>query len=126
MTNFLSPVDPIFFLHHANMDRLWDVWTRKQKALNLPYLPPQPDLKTLSDEPFLFYVDGKGNYVTNGKAGDYLSTDVFEYDYEPGFGEKVIATPAQVASTKAAPLARGTAKGNTASVALPRRRSRPT
>ena len=73
MTNFLSPVDPIFFLHHANMDRLWDVWTRKQKALNLPYLPPQPDLKTLSDEPFLFYVDDKGNYVTNGKAGDYLA-----------------------------------------------------
>ena len=61
MTNFLSPVDPIFFLHHANMDRLWDVWTRKQKALNLPYLPPQPDLKTLSDEPFLFFVNGKGN-----------------------------------------------------------------
>lgn len=25
MTNFLSPLDPIFYLHHANMDRLWDV-----------------------------------------------------------------------------------------------------
>ena len=34
--DFLSPVDPIFFLHHANMDRLWDVWTRKQQALRLP------------------------------------------------------------------------------------------
>jgi tyrosinase len=32
MLNFLSPVDPIFFLHHANIDRLWDVWTRKQAA----------------------------------------------------------------------------------------------
>src|SRR6202000_3351134 len=86
MTNFLSPVDPVFFLHHANMDRLWDVWTRKQQSLKQPYLPPAPDLKTLSDEPFLFYVDGKGNYITNGKAGDYLSTDVFEYDYARGFG----------------------------------------
>ena len=111
MTNFLSPVDPIFFLHHSNMDRLWDVWTRKQKALNLPYLPPQPDLKTLSDEPFLFYVDGKGNYVTDGKAGDYLSTDVFEYDYEPGFGEKVISTPAQVASTESGAARQGHRKG---------------
>ena len=118
MTNFLSPVDPIFFMHHSNMDRLWDVWTRKQKALNLPYLPPQPDLKTLSDEPFLFYVDAKGNYVTNGKAGDYLSTDVFEYDYEPGSGEKVISTPARVAAKRAPPV-RGTTKGNTASVAVP-------
>jgi len=25
MTNFRSPLDPIFFLHHANIDRLWDV-----------------------------------------------------------------------------------------------------
>src|SRR4030095_16246895 len=72
MTNFLSPVDPIFFLHHANMDRLWDVWTRKQKALNLPYLPPQPDLTTLSDEPFLFFVNDQGKYITNRKAVDYL------------------------------------------------------
>jgi tyrosinase len=116
MTNFLSPVDPIFFMHHANMDRLWDVWTRKQKAANLPYLPPQPDLKTLSDDPFLFFVDAKGNYVTSGKAGDYLNTDVFEYDYEPAFGDN--ATPAQVA-VKRAPRAKGTVRGNTASVAIP-------
>ena len=56
-------------------------------------LPEKQDLKTFSDEPFLFFVDGKGNYLTNGKAGDYLSTDVFEYDYAPGFGEKVIEPP---------------------------------
>ena len=118
MTNFLSPVDPIFFLHHANMDRLWDVWTRKQKNLKLPYLPEKHDLKTFSDEPFLFFVDGKGNYLTNGKAGDYLSTDVFEYDYAPGFGEKVIEPPPAVAARNAAPLAKGTVKANTASVAV--------
>jgi tyrosinase len=119
MTNFLSPVDPIFFLHHANMDRLWDIWTRKQKNLKLPYLPPAPDLKTLSDEPFLFYVDGKGNYITNGKAGDYLSTDVFEYDYAPGFGENVVTPPAPAVSARnTAPLARGTVKANGASVAV--------
>jgi tyrosinase len=116
MTNFLSPVDPIFFLHHANMDRLWDVWTRKQKNLKLPYLPEKQGLKTFSDEPFLFFVDGKGNYITDGKAGDYLSTDVFEYDYAPGFGEKVIEPPPAIAN--AAPLAKGTVKANTASVAV--------
>jgi tyrosinase len=118
MTNFLSPVDPIFFLHHANMDRLWDVWTRKQKNLKLPYLPEKQDLKTFSDEPFLFFVDGKGNYLTNGKAGDYLTTDVFEYDYAPGFGEKVIEPPPAVAARNAAPLARGTVRANAASVAV--------
>ena len=121
MTNFLSPVDPIFFLHHSNMDRLWDVWTRKQKALGLPYLPAGADLQTFSAEPFLFYVDGQGHYVgPNSKAGDYLSTDVFDYDYEPGSGEDVIKPPAVAAvASKAAPL-KGALRANTATVAVPR------
>ncbi|MGH9561583.1 MAG: tyrosinase family protein, partial [Terracidiphilus sp.] len=63
MTNNLSPVDPIFFLHHSNMDRLWDVWTRKQQALKLPYLPDKADFPTWANEPFLFYVDGNGKQV---------------------------------------------------------------
>lgn len=77
MTNFLSPVDPIFFLHHSNMDRLWDVWTRKQKRLGLPHLPPPAELATLSKEPFLFYVSGDGKYVGPSEAGEYLSTERF-------------------------------------------------
>jgi tyrosinase len=81
MTNFLSPVDPIFFLHHANIDRLWDVWTRLQISLKQSYLPPENDLKVVSEEPFLFFVDSKGYYVLNGKAGDYISTDRFIYKY---------------------------------------------
>jgi tyrosinase len=120
MTNFLSPVDPIFFLHHSNMDRLWDVWTRKQKSQGLPYLPAGGDLKTFSDEPFLFFVDGSGHYVTDGKAGDYLNTEVFDYDYEPGFGD-TIAEPVQgLTAQGAAPPIEGTVSGNVASVTLPR------
>ncbi|WP_448956384.1 tyrosinase family protein [Labrys neptuniae] len=119
MTNFLSPVDPIFFLHHANMDRLWDVWTRKQQSLNQAYLPAGKELAQLSSEPFLFFVDAKGNYLTNGKAGDYLSTDVFGYDYEPGFGEDVIHSgTAQLAARRATPL-KAKLRANTASVSIP-------
>ena len=121
MTNFLSPVDPIFFLHHSNMDRLWDTWTRKQKSLNLPYLPTGQDLKTLSEEPFLFYVDGKGNHIgPNSKAGDYLSTDVFEYDYGPGSGDEVILPPRPAVASAKAPPIKGTLRANTAVVAVPR------
>ena len=121
MTNFLSPLDPTFFLHHANIDRLWDVWTRKQKRLNLPYLPPGKDLEALSSEPFLFYVNGKGEYVTDGRAGDYLSMDKFEYDYEPGFGEKIVEPAGGGAPVEKnlLPTVKGKISGNTALLALP-------
>jgi tyrosinase len=120
MTNFLSPVDPVFFLHHSNMDRLWDVWTRKQKSLNQPYLPSGDDLKALSDEPFLFFVDADGNYVLNGKAGDYLTTDRFNYDYDDkGFGENLIKPEVAKLTTQKAPVAAAQVSANAASVAVP-------
>jgi tyrosinase len=108
MTNFLSPVDPIFFLHHANLDRLWDVWTRKQQLLGLPVLPSGVELRTdLPDdqksaeekntdyyrwarEPMLFFVDSHGRPVTKTRAEDYTWTQAFGYDYEPGTGEDVV------------------------------------
>jgi tyrosinase len=120
MTNFLSPVDPIFFLHHANMDRLWDVWTRKQMSLNQPYLPTGDDLKTISDEPFLFFVDAKSNYVLDGKAGDYLATGRFDYDYDDkGFGEGLIKPEVARLTTRKAPVAAGRVSANAASVTVP-------
>lgn len=106
MTNFLSPVDPIFFLHHSNMDRLWDVWTRKQKLLGLPYLPTGQDLKTLSEEPFLFYVNGSGSYVGPSVAGEYFSTERFDYRYDSGFGEELTVAAVDAALLKKKPQAK--------------------
>jgi tyrosinase len=122
MTNNLSPVDPVFFLHHSNMDRLWDVWTRKQQRLRLPYLPTKPDERhTYSTEPFLFYVDGNGNYVGPSTAGRYVSTALFDYDYEPGSGEVVVNAPRTLAlTTRGARPITGTVSGNTATVVVPR------
>ncbi len=119
MTNFLSPVDPIFFLHHSNMDRLWDVWTRKQQALKLPWLPTGQDLDTLSKELFLFYINAKGQPVGESKAGDYLNMDRFGYDYEPGFGEELVKPlKAMPLADQAVPMLQGTVQNNTASVAI--------
>ncbi len=119
MTNNLSPVDPIFFLHHSNMDRLWDVWTRKQQALKLPYLPGKEDFPTYANEPFLFYVDGNGRQVGPSTAKDYISTSRFQYDYEPGFGESVVKPPSAALMKHAATSAKGLMKGNAATVMLP-------
>lgn len=121
MTNNLSPVDPVFFLHHSNMDRLWNVWTRKQHALHQPYLPSPADLAMFSKEPFLFYVGGDGKPVGPTKAGDFFSTTMFDYDYEPGFGENVIphAGSAALSTASPRPAITGTVHGNTGSVRLP-------
>jgi len=119
MTNFLSPVDPIFFLHHSNMDRLWDVWTRKQQSLGLPYLPSGADLQTLSEEPFLFYVNGNGQFVGNSKAGEYLSMSRFDYDYEPGFPEKLLTETSGARQKSSRVQVKGTVSGNRATLSVP-------
>lgn len=37
MTDGTSPNDPVFFLHHCNVDRIWALW--QSKYPNSPYLP---------------------------------------------------------------------------------------
>jgi hypothetical protein len=113
MQDNLSPVDPIFFLHHANIDRLWDVWTRKQQGLgamgnpqNYPTTPTGDDLKLWSNEPLLFFSDAKGRPVTKKTAGSYITIGDFSYDYEPGTGEELVppaAAPAPPTGATAAP-----------------------
>jgi tyrosinase len=36
MADMQSPTDPIFYLHHANVDRLWDAWSQ-QPQTTLPW-----------------------------------------------------------------------------------------
>lgn len=111
MQSNLSPVDPLFFLHHANIDRIWDVWTRKQTLRGNPILPdgfpttpggaarPGSDYAAWAAEPFLFFNDAQGNPVTKTTAGDYATIGDFDYDYQPGSGEEVV--PVVVAAAAA-------------------------
>ena len=115
MGRFLSSVDPIFFLHHANLDRLWDVWTRRQKALGRPTLPEGADLTAWSNEQFLFFSDEKGQPVTKTSAGDYTSMNVFDYDYSPGSGEDQVPTTAVAAAAPALPAPQSFSANLTAS-----------
>ncbi|WP_083900759.1 tyrosinase family protein [Azospirillum sp. B4] len=75
MGEFMSPVDPIFYLHHANIDRVWTVWTAAQNAAKLPPLPT--DAGWFS-ELFLFYVNAQKQQVAS-KAGDWVEPQDYSY-----------------------------------------------
>ncbi|MEI9993653.1 MAG: tyrosinase family protein [Rhizomicrobium sp.] len=111
MADNLSPVDPVFFLHHANMDRLWDVWTRKQQAAGLPYLPTGDEWTTFAKEPFLFYIDANGNPALRKTAGESVEIAGFDYDYQPGSGEGIIHAPPVAAVAAAAPIVGAVSNG---------------
>ena len=65
--------------------------------------PPDSDYARWAGEPFMFYIDAKGNPVPQNTAGAYAAIGDFDYDYSPGTGEQAVpATPAAPATT--APL----------------------
>jgi len=61
-----SPNDPLFFLHHANIDRLWAQWEASPRASD----PPNANDSLQPTGP-----------IISGKAGDVLSIDALGYSY---------------------------------------------
>lgn len=84
MQAFLSPADPLFFLHHSNIDRLWTAWAQKQQAAGRPTLPQGALFRNWATEPFLFFCNAAGQSVSPSVAGDYATIGSFAYDYQPG------------------------------------------
>jgi hypothetical protein len=68
-----APNDPIFWLHHANIDRMWDCWT------NIPG-HKNPDDPTFLAKTFS-YVDANGMEVTK-TVNDIINGHMVDYVYE--------------------------------------------
>lgn len=70
MNTMYSPLDPIFYLHHANVDRLWHAWS----------LPDGGTMPAPTDS----YWAGSFNYATNltmSKVLTYSPRSMLGYDY---------------------------------------------
>lgn len=67
-----SPNDPVFFLHHCNVDRLWATW--QQNNPGSPYLP------TIGGPPFHNLNDAMGHLLTPG------ATPAFSVEYWKNLG----------------------------------------
>jgi tyrosinase len=77
-----SALDPVFWLHHANLDRLWESWIRHGNAN-----PPDPawtenDTNSGVGVDYNF-VDGAGNLATTFRiVNQVLSTTTMGYEYQ--------------------------------------------
>ena len=91
MGRFLSPIDPIFMAHHANIDRLWSVWTQLQQQAGKPTTPTGDELTNWNKEPFLFYFNSAGTSVSPSTSQNYTNIGAFNYIYTRGSGAPATA-----------------------------------
>lgn len=91
MNTFLSPLDPIFWLHHCNVDRLWMEWN---KTFANPGGTPDSDFWRNFDFADNF-VDGAGNPVPSVIVRNLFDTFAlgYRYDTQPAAALESAAVP---------------------------------
>ncbi|NER51776.1 MAG: tyrosinase family protein, partial [Symploca sp. SIO1A3] len=87
MGNFFSPNDPLFWLHHANVDRIWAEWQADGNADDYPS-SGQPDGHNLNDN--MWPWDGGASSTTRGED---IATLLPTFDLDD------LVTPADVLDT---------------------------
>jgi tyrosinase len=98
----LSPLDPIFWLHHCMVDRVWAEWQRSPALVT-------PDPKADYSGQF-FEADG-----TSAKANSSSAMDIANLDYTYDIFQTAPAVTAAARVAVAAPVVIGSAANTTAS-----------
>lgn len=70
MGNMLSPLDPIFWLHHCNVDRLWAEWQAASNAV--------PTLDLVFDQMFC----NEDGQLADFRADDYVNLASLNFSYD--------------------------------------------
>jgi tyrosinase len=82
MLNMTSPNDPVFFMHHCNIDRLWWVW-EKLHAGDSPFLPLNgATLGHNLDDEMIFSMGGIAPFAQNYKPSEVTDNLALNYTYQ--------------------------------------------
>jgi len=88
-----SPNDPVFWLHHANIDRLWGDWQRQHPQV-CPYLPTFGAMigHSLYDK-MIFNTDPPSPWSASSSAASVLAHHVLGYSYDSDPPETTLPVP---------------------------------
>nr|AEO51767.1 hemocyanin alphaD-subunit [Helix lucorum] len=79
-----SAFDPIFYLHHSNIDRIWAIWTALQQHRGKPYKAHCAQSYVYTPlKPFAFHTPYNNNEKTFAHS---TPTDVYDYEKEFQYG----------------------------------------
>jgi tyrosinase len=111
----VAALDPIFYVHHCQIDRLWAAWQAQPGSVfNWGTTPTDPSEKEWGSRPFSFV--GEGGKVVTVTAAGQLSTKRLGYEYDnlPTAKSPVVvaAAPAPPAGTVVPSRASGLSVGS--------------
>jgi hypothetical protein len=91
----VAALDPIFYAHHSNIDRLYECWLRVNESARLPNDPTQLNTR-------FSFIDANGS-TRQRRVGDMLTTSQLGYTYSGGGGCPASQVPETLAQTATPP-----------------------
>jgi hypothetical protein len=96
MLPMTSPNDPVFWLNHANIDRLWEVW-KTQNPASAPYLPPSgtPGVPTgwALNDTMIFFGGGPAPWPDTATPASVIDNHGLGYWYDTDRPSVHLLTP---------------------------------